>query len=104
MFILDTFMNNANERISFSPKGTTTTSEGRRDNVIDAELEQILSQQKATIKVIGAGGAGNNTITRITEVGVKGAECIAINTDAQDLLYSTADKKILISMFPFFFF
>lgn len=65
-------------------------------NEVDAELEQFLSKQKAKIKVVGTGGGGNNTITRITEVGIKGAEAIAINTDAQDLLYSTADKKILI--------
>lgn len=65
-------------------------------NILDAELEELLSNQKAKIKVIGAGGGGNNTINRITEVGVHGAETIAINTDAQDLLYTTADKKILI--------
>ena len=65
-------------------------------NEIDAELEQFLSKQKAKIKVIGTGGGGNNTINRISEVGIKGAETIAINTDAQDLLYTTADKKILI--------
>jgi cell division protein FtsZ len=82
------------EKVTISPKGVVMDS--KRDNVIDAELEEILKKQKATIKVIGCGGAGNNTITRITEVGVKGAECIAINTDAQDLLYTTADKKILI--------
>tara|TARA_Y100000310_G_C20619218_1_gene782345 strand:+ start:220 stop:1341 length:1122 start_codon:yes stop_codon:yes gene_type:complete len=63
---------------------------------VDAELEQMLSTQRATIKVIGAGGGGNNTINRISEVGIVGAESIAINTDAQDLLYTTADKKILI--------
>jgi len=63
---------------------------------IDAELEELLSKQKATIKVIGCGGGGNNTVDRITEVGVTGAETIAINTDAQDLLYTSADKKILI--------
>ncbi|MEA2037935.1 MAG: cell division protein FtsZ [Nanoarchaeota archaeon] len=63
---------------------------------VDAELEEFLAKQKATIKVIGTGGGGNNTINRITEVGIKGAETIAINTDAQDLLYTTADKKILI--------
>ncbi len=63
---------------------------------IDAELEQILSKQRAAIKVVGAGGGGNNTVQRISEVGVIGAETIAINTDAQDLLYTTADKKILI--------
>lgn len=63
---------------------------------IDAELEQLLSKQKATIKVVGTGGGGNNTIQRISEVGIVGAETIAINTDAQDLLYTTANKKILI--------
>lgn len=63
---------------------------------IDAELEEILSKQKATIKVIGTGGAGNNTINRIAEVGILGVEAIAINTDAQDLLFTTANQKILI--------
>ena len=63
---------------------------------IDEELESLISEQKAKIKVIGAGGAGNNTINRISEVGIAGAETIAINTDAQDLLYTNATKKILI--------
>ncbi|MBI2564897.1 cell division protein FtsZ [Candidatus Woesearchaeota archaeon] len=62
----------------------------------DQELQELLASQRATIKVVGCGGGGNNTIDRITEVGIKGAETIAINTDAQDLLYTTADKKILI--------
>ena len=65
-------------------------------NVLDVELEELLSLQKAKIKVVGTGGGGNNTINRITEVGVHGAETVAVNTDAQDLLYTTADKKILI--------
>ncbi|MCK5283297.1 MAG: cell division protein FtsZ [Nanoarchaeota archaeon] len=65
-------------------------------NEIDAELENFLSKQRAKIKVIGTGGAGNNTINRITEVGIKGAETIAINTDAQDLLYTSSNTKILI--------
>jgi cell division protein FtsZ len=65
-------------------------------NAVDDELEQLLSQQKAKIKVIGVGGGGNNTINRISEVGIVGSETVAINTDAQDLLYTTADKKILI--------
>ncbi len=65
-------------------------------NAADIELEEMLSKQKATIKVVGCGGGGNNTINRITEVGIEGSETIAINTDAQDLLYTTSDKKILI--------
>jgi cell division protein FtsZ len=63
---------------------------------IDAELEQLIASQKTRIKVIGCGGGGNNTINRISEVGIKGIATIAINTDAQDLLYTTADKKLLI--------
>jgi cell division protein FtsZ len=46
--------------------------------------------------VIGVGGAGNNTVTRLTETGITGAECIAINTDALHLRASRANQKILI--------
>jgi len=63
---------------------------------IDEELEQLLANQKAKIKVVGAGGAGNNTINRMSEIGIAGTETIAINTDAQDLLYTNATTKILI--------
>ncbi len=66
------------------------------ENPADKELAEMLKQQKAKIRVIGCGGAGNNTINRMTEIGIEGAETIAINTDAQDLLYTSADKKILI--------
>jgi cell division protein FtsZ len=62
----------------------------------DLELEEMLKHQRAKIKVIGCGGGGNNTVNRMAEVGIRGAETIAINTDAQDLLYTTADKKLLI--------
>ena len=63
---------------------------------IDEELHRLIAGQKTRIRVIGCGGGGNNTINRIFEVGIKGIETIAINTDAQDLLYANADKKILI--------
>ena len=63
---------------------------------IDKELEAILKEQSARVKVIGVGGAGGNTLSRMREIGIKGGEMIAINTDAQDLLYANADKKILI--------
>ena len=76
--------------------GFSIKDQPKKTNAADEELEKLLNQQKATIKVIGCGGGGNNTINRITEVGVAGAETIAINTDAQDLLYTSADKKILI--------
>lgn len=65
-------------------------------NILDEELEDFLKVQTAKIKVVGTGGAGNNTVDRISEVGIAGAETIALNTDAQDLLYTSADKKILM--------
>ncbi|MGA2130302.1 MAG: cell division protein FtsZ [Candidatus Pacearchaeota archaeon] len=63
---------------------------------IDKELEELIKKQAAKIKVIGVGGGGGNSLSRMKEIGIKGGELIAINTDAQDLLYSTADQKILI--------
>ncbi len=63
---------------------------------IDEELHKLLARQKTRIKVIGCGGAGNNTINRMSEVGIKGIMTVAVNTDAQDLLYTDADKKVLI--------
>jgi len=63
---------------------------------IDKELEEILREREARIKVFGVGGAGNNTINRMREVGIAGAELVAVNTDAQDLLYTNADYKILV--------
>ena len=63
---------------------------------IDRELEEILQKQKARIKVFGIGGGGGNTLSRMKEIGIKGGEMIALNTDAQDLLYTNADYKILI--------
>lgn len=48
----------------------------------------------AVIKVVGIGGGGVNAINRMIEVGLKGVEFIAINTDAQALLMSDADVKL----------
>ena len=63
---------------------------------IDKELGEIIKGIKTNIYVIGAGGAGNNTITRLNEMGIEGAETISVNTDAQDLFYSQSGKKILL--------
>lgn len=66
------------------------------DLAIDEELRAMLDDQKTRIRVVGCGGGGNNTINRIGQVGIVGADTVAINTDAQDLLYTTAKTKILI--------
>lgn len=50
----------------------------------------------AKIKVVGVGGAGGNVITRMQKEPIKGVEFIAVNTDAQDLDYCIAHKKLYI--------
>lgn len=70
--------------------------EKKGEHEADEELRNIIENRKADIKVIGTGGAGNNTISRLMNVGITGAETVAINTDAQDLLYADADEKVLI--------
>lgn len=68
----------------------------RKETRVDEELRKLLEDKKARIKVIGCGGAGNNTITRMMEVGIEGVKTVAVNTDAQDLFYSDSDVKLLI--------
>ncbi|WP_425473435.1 cell division protein FtsZ [Thermosediminibacter litoriperuensis] len=53
-------------------------------------------EQFANIKVIGIGGGGNNAVNRMIDAGLRGVEFIAVNTDAQALFLSKADKKIQI--------
>lgn len=60
------------------------------------DLIKLLETAKAKIRVVGVGGGGCNTIERMTEVGIAGADTFAVNTDAQDLLNAVADKKLLI--------
>jgi cell division protein FtsZ len=61
----------------------------------DTELERILSGLRTNIKIVGVGGGGCNTIDRLAEAGVVGAEMYACNTDAQHLLIVRAPHKIL---------
>lgn len=62
----------------------------------DTEAEGILPPGTCHIAVIGVGGAGNNTVTRLIEMGITGAECVAVNTDALHLSVSRAHRKILV--------
>ncbi|RLG47216.1 MAG: hypothetical protein DRO06_03170, partial [Thermoproteota archaeon] len=50
----------------------------------------------ANIVIVGVGGAGCNTIDSIMSIGVKGATCVAINTDKRHLKRVRAHKKVLI--------
>ncbi len=62
----------------------------------DEELERILAGLKTNIKIIGCGGGGSNTVDRLVESGIIGAELYAMNTDAQHLLTVHAPHKILL--------
>ncbi|MGD2072555.1 MAG: cell division protein FtsZ [Candidatus Thorarchaeota archaeon] len=81
---------------SFSPQPSTPTSEMSQVLDIDKELEELLKKQSAKVKVVGVGGGGGNTVNRMKEIGIKGCELMAANTDAQDLLYTNCDYKVLI--------
>ncbi len=78
------------------PKGSSQQTGKKKIGHNDQELIDMLEASKAKIRVVGCGGGGCNTINRMTEVGILGAETVAINTDAQDLLKVKADMKLLI--------
>ncbi len=62
----------------------------------DEELRKLLETIEVKIRIFGCGGGGSNTIDRLTQEGITGAELIAINTDANHLLHTHAQKKVLI--------
>jgi cell division protein FtsZ len=62
----------------------------------DEEILKIAAQLDVSIKIIGCGGGGSNTINRCVEAGMSGAQLCAINTDAKHLLAIHSPKKILI--------
>ena len=63
----------------------------------DDELASVVKDLETNITVVGCGGAGGNTVTRMSEAGIHGAKLVAANTDAQHLANEVeADKKILI--------
>ncbi len=75
-------------------------------DIVNEALERDEQEQKQMadadgfgdprIVIVGAGGAGNNTVNRLYNIGVEGAETIAINTDKQHLQMIEADTKILV--------
>jgi cell division protein FtsZ len=62
----------------------------------DEELKRVLAGLKTNIKIAGIGGAGCNTVNRIVEEGIAGADMYALNSDAQHLLTVHSPHKILI--------
>ena len=53
-------------------------------------------EKLANIKVVGVGGGGGNAITRMRQAGISAVELITVNTDAQALDRTEADRRIHI--------
>ena len=65
--------------------------------ITDDELASVVKDLETKITVVGCGGAGGNTVTRMMDEGIHGAKLVAANTDAQHLADEVeADMKILM--------
>ncbi len=62
----------------------------------DEYLMELLKNLKVKSLIVGVGGAGNNTVSRLQEIGIENAETLNINTDAHDLFHSNSNYKLLI--------
>jgi cell division protein FtsZ len=77
--------------------GTTAEEPSTSGQMTDEELADVVEDLETKITVVGCGGAGGNTVTRMMEEGIHGAKLVAANTDAQHLADEVkADTKILI--------
>ena len=68
--------------------------EKQRPQMLQDEEEEEFGAPR--ILIVGCGGAGNNTVNRLYNIGVDGAETIALNTDKQHLDMIDADIKVLV--------
>ncbi|MEM5819470.1 MAG: cell division protein FtsZ [Candidatus Aenigmatarchaeota archaeon] len=101
---MDSLVRSAFEKAFGSGAGVPSSPgfQGRLESHANVDWEQKVSEEfdlqmhKAKIVVVGCGGAGCNTVSRLTEMGVSGAEVIALNTDAKHLAITKAHKKLLI--------
>ena len=96
---MKSFINDAISRASIQatdPSQIPESAAGRQFSAADQVLLEVLESLRTNIKIIGCGGGGTNTIDRLSEVGVTGAEVYAANTDAQHLLAIHSPNKLLL--------
>ena len=101
--IIDEALNRAELEGRTAPPGAMENDDDLEDRRVrtrakenDDDLAAVLEQLTTVIRVVGCGGGGSNTIERLAETGIEGAELFAMNTDAQHLLHISADRRVLI--------
>jgi cell division protein FtsZ len=91
--IIEAALNRYEQKGGAQPQGTEMVLSSDDD-----ELERILKDLTLTIKVVGCGGGGSNTVSRLMEEGIRGAELVACNTDAMHLRGVHSNRKILLGL------
>lgn len=88
-----------NRKVKRKARKKAPLYEGNANRVLspdDAEISKFVAATKTKIYVIGIGGSGSNTMTRMSELHIDGANLIATNTDAPHLESTKAHRKILL--------
>ncbi len=62
----------------------------------DEELLKFIESAKPKIYIVGSGGSGSNTISRMIDMNIEGATLVAMNTDAQHLVRIKSQRKLLL--------
>ncbi len=62
----------------------------------DEDILKFIEETEQKIYIVGSGGSGSNTLDRLFELGIKGVNLVAMNTDAKHLLHIRANKKVLL--------
>src|SRR5438046_8674287 len=95
---MDSIVGEAVTRSGVEPRVPESPTASLGMGAEDAELERILASLRTNIKIVGIGGGGCNTINRLVESGIVGAELLAANTDAQHLPVLRCHHKLLLGL------
>src|SRR3989442_15122982 len=92
---MDSIVREVVSRSGVQPRLPESPTQAMGVGAEDAELERILASLRTNIKIVGIGGGGCNTIDRLLESGIVGAELFPADTDPQHLLILRSPHKLL---------
>src|SRR3989454_1565532 len=92
---MDSIVREVVSRSGVQPRLPESPTQSMGVGAEDAELERILASLRTNIKIVGIGGGGCNTIDRLVESGIVGAELFAAHTGAPPLLLLRSPNKPL---------